>query len=205
MRVLTSPVFGSTTTVAYALAYFLPQILQGSLGFTEAEAQCLVAPPYVFAGIMMFASGWIGDKYHYRGPLVAFNAILGVIGLAVVGFATDPKARYFGVFFATAGANANVPTAMSYQANNIRGQWKRAFCSATLVGAGGLGGIVGSTVFRDQDAPAYVPGISVAIGSQVLIVLVVALLTMSFRVANGKANRNGTILEGGDSKFRYTY
>lgn len=41
------------------------------------------------------------------------------------------------------------------QANNIRGQWKRAFCSATLVGFGGIGGIAGSLVFRSQDAPDY--------------------------------------------------
>jgi hypothetical protein len=45
---------------------------------------------------------------------------------------------------------------MAYQANNIRGQWKRAFASATLVGFGGLGGIAGSTVFRQQDSPVRV-------------------------------------------------
>ncbi|KAL9107464.1 MAG: hypothetical protein Q9227_007661 [Pyrenula ochraceoflavens] len=55
------------------------------------------------------------------------------------------------------------PAVMTYQANNIRGQWKRAFCSATLVGFGGIGGIAGSLVFRSQDAPGYVPGIIAAI------------------------------------------
>jgi hypothetical protein len=48
---------------------------------------------------------------------------------------------------------------MVFQANNIRGQWKRAFCSASLIGLGGTGGIVGSLVFRSQDAPKYLPGI----------------------------------------------
>jgi hypothetical protein len=48
---------------------------------------------------------------------------------------------------------------MAYQANNIRGQWKRAFCSATFVSAGAVGGIAGSLVFRSQDAPKYHPGI----------------------------------------------
>lgn len=42
---------------------------------------------------------------------------------------------------------------MAYQANNIRGQWKRAFASATLVGFGGIGGIAGSTIFRAEDSP----------------------------------------------------
>ena len=44
------------------------------------------------------------------------------------------------------------------QANNIRGQWKRAFCSATLTGMGGIGGVAGSLVFRSQDRPEYLPG-----------------------------------------------
>ena len=81
--------------------------------------------------------------------------------------------RYFGVFLATISGNANVPAIITYQANNIRGQWKRAFCSASLVGAAGFGGIVGSTVFRDQDAPGYRLGILVTMGMNGGIVVVV--------------------------------
>jgi len=139
-----------------------------------------------------------------RGPAIAFNAILAIIGLSIMGFHSNPNVRYFGVFFATAGANANIPVCMSYQANNIRGQWKRAFCSATLVGFGSLGGIVGSTVFRKQDRPGYVPGISVAIGSQVLICLLVGVLTLAFRRQNAKADRGEVRLEEGSEDFRYT-
>jgi sugar phosphate permease len=141
-------IFFNTTTITYALAYFLPLILIGNLGFSVGEAQCLVAPPYALAGIVMFVSGWVGDRYRIRGPIIIFNMVLCVIGLPIMGFHKDSAVRYFGVFLTTAGANANVPAAMSYQANNIRGQWKRAFCSATLVGMGGVGGIAGSLVFR---------------------------------------------------------
>ena len=151
------------------------------------------------------AGGWIGDRYHLRGPVCAFNALMAVIGLSLVGFSSNAKARYLGVFFATAGANANVPTTASYQANNIRGQWKRAFCSATLVGFGSLGGIVGSTVFRSQDAPDYIPGISVAMGSQIVIITLVGILTLEFKRQNGKAERGEKLLENGDKNFRYTY
>lgn len=42
--------------------------------------------------------------------------------------------------------------------NNIVGQTKRAFTSALVIGAGGIGGIVASTVFRSVDAPGYRPG-----------------------------------------------
>jgi MFS family permease len=96
----------------------------------------------------MYATGWFGDKYHLRGPIIIFNMVLCIIGVAIMGFHKNPNVRYFGVFLTTAGANSNVPATMSYQANNIRGQWKRAFCSATLVGMGGVGGIAGGLVFR---------------------------------------------------------
>lgn len=196
--------FGCATTVSYALAYFLPIILNLGLGYDTGTAQCLIAPPYAFAALVMIATGWFGDKYHQRGICVAFNAMLCIIGLAVMGWAYgDTRARYFGAFFATAGANANVPSVLTYQANNIRGQWKRAFCSATLVGGGALGGIVGSTVFRSQDSPTYVPGLSVAMGSQVLILIIVGILTVTFKSNNKKADRGEKILEESPS-FRYT-
>merc|ERR1712000_285734 len=56
-------IFGSITTVSYALAYFLPIILNLGLGFDTGTSQCLIAPPYAFAGIMMVATGWWGDRY----------------------------------------------------------------------------------------------------------------------------------------------
>jgi hypothetical protein len=70
-------------------------------------------------------------------------------GLPLLGFAKNNGVRYFGVFLATIACNANLPYILAYRANNIRGQWKRALCSATLVGAGGIGGIIGGTVFRE--------------------------------------------------------
>lgn len=67
-----------TTTNSYAIAYFLPLILKDGMGFDEAKAQCLVAPPYVAAAITMFIQAYYGDKWHLRGPIVVFNAAMGI-------------------------------------------------------------------------------------------------------------------------------
>ncbi|EAQ83273.1 hypothetical protein CHGG_09677 [Chaetomium globosum CBS 148.51] len=203
-------IFFNTTTVTYALAYFLPIILRGSMGFSVGEAQCLVAPPYAFAGIIMYATGWAGDKYRLRGPIIIFNCLLCIIGLPIMGFHTNAGVRYFGVFLVTAGANANVPAAMSYQANNIRGQWKRAFCSATFVSFGGIGGIAGSLVFRDQDMPGYRPGLYACIATTLLTMLMVGALSLDFYRLNKKADRGERELEcdaddNYEPGFRYTY
>ncbi|OGE47299.1 hypothetical protein PENARI_c051G11455 [Penicillium arizonense] len=153
----------SLNTVTYAIAYFLPIILRDNMGFSVIASQCLTAPPYAFAGILMVVTSWIGDKYHMRAPILIFNSLVTLVGLPIMGFANTPAVRLFGVFLTTGGAQANIPACMAYQANNIRGQWTRAFASATLVGFGGIGAIAGSLIFRSQDAPAYIPGIWAAI------------------------------------------
>ena len=113
--------FGLTTTNTYAIAYFLPVILRNGMGFSIAKAQCLVAPPYAAAAIVMYGFATLGDKYHIRGPIVIFNAVLGLIGLPLLGYMKNDGVRYFGVFLATIAGNANVPAILTYQANNIRG------------------------------------------------------------------------------------
>lgn len=195
--------FGLTTTNTYAIAYFLPVILRVGMGFSIAKAQCLVAPPYVAAAIVMYGFAALGDKYHIRGPIIVFNACLGLIGLPLLGYSTNNAVRYFGVFLATIACNANIPAVLTYQANNIRGQWKRALCSATLVGFGGLGGIVGSTVFREQDAPKYGPGIMTTMISSALVIVITGLLSLKFHRANKRVEAGGKLIEGQEG-FRYT-
>ncbi|KAI1264397.1 major facilitator superfamily domain-containing protein [Xylariaceae sp. FL1019] len=203
-------IFFGSTTISYSLAYFLPIILHETLGFSVAQSQCLVAPPYVFAGIIMYITGWAGDRYHVRGPIIIFNMVLCLIGLPILGWHSDYKIRYLGAFLITAGANSNVPATLAFQANNIRGQWKRAFASATLVGFGGIGGIAGSLVFRSEDkSTGYRPGLYACIAVSLLNIILVCLCDLSFLHSNKKADRGEKELEVSDEAaqpgFRYTY
>lgn len=90
------------TMPSYAIAYFLPIILQESMHFSVVKAQCLVAPPYAFAGVVMYMQAVYSDKWRLRGPIVIGNALMALLGLALLGFLKDPAPRYFGVFLATA-------------------------------------------------------------------------------------------------------
>ncbi|KAH7115383.1 major facilitator superfamily domain-containing protein [Dactylonectria estremocensis] len=195
--------FGLTTVNTYAIAYFLPLILKDGLGFSVAVSQCLIAPPYIAAGIAMYAMAYFSDKYRRRSPFILLNGCLLLVGLPLLGFATNTGVRYFGAFVTTTACNANVPCILTWQANNIRGQWKRALCSATLVGTGGIGGIVGSTAFRSQDAPGYRPGIYAAMTASGLIILITLALDLKFVRANKRAAAGGKLI-GGLEGFRYT-
>lgn len=191
------------TTIAYAFAFFLPIILNTNLKFSMAMSQCLGAPPYVFSGFLMYGAAWFSDKYKTRGPVLCTLCLISLIGLPIMGFVTNPWGQYVGVFITVAGTNSAIPSVMAYQANNIRGQWRRAFCSAALTGIGGIGGISGALIFRSQDAPKYVPGFAACMACNVLVMVTVSILTIYFRRCNAQADRGERILLE-DPNFRFT-
>jgi len=201
---LFSALYMFTTTNSYAIAYFLPTILRDGMHFDIARAQCLVAPPYVAAAIVMVTQSYYSDKWHLRSPIIVGNCALGILGLGLLGYTSQNAVRYFGVFLATIACNANCPALLTYSANNCRGQWKRAFTSATLIGGGAIGGIIGTSVFRAKDAPGYRPGILTCLLANALMIVIIGILSLRFSRANKRARTEGKANEGLVG-FMYTY
>ncbi|VUC22931.1 unnamed protein product [Clonostachys rosea] len=195
--------FFGFTAITYGVAYFLPLILRDRMGFSMAASQCLIAPPYFVASVYMYCTAWLSDKYHIRGPIIAVNTLVGVAGLCLMGLVQNSGVAYFGVFLICCGFNTNIPACMAYQSNNIRGQWKRAFCSASFIGLGGVGGVAGSLMYRSQDAPSYRLGLYLSVGFAALVLVILALNTWYFRRENAKADRGDKVLQGHPG-FRYT-
>jgi hypothetical protein len=68
----------------------------------------------------------------------------------------------------------------------------------------GAGGIAGSYIVRQPEAPHYWTAVWVSVGSHILIVLLVAVFTAYFFVANKRARAGKSVLEGTEG-FRYTF
>ncbi|KAI3329581.1 major facilitator superfamily MFS-1 [Ustulina deusta] len=185
-----------TSTINYSFSFFLPIILNRNLGFGTAASQILVAPPYGFAAIYMFGINYLGDKFRLRGPVIALNMLICLTGIPILGWHSNNYVRYFGAFLICAGANANLPSVLALQGNNIRGQWKRAFCSAMFVGLAGIGGIAGALVFRAQDAATgYKPGLYACITAALLVLTLTAACDISYYLDNKAADRGEKNLE----------
>jgi hypothetical protein len=195
--------FMATTATAYAVIYFLPIILREGLGFGVAESQLLTAPPYIFAGIWMLAFGWASDKTRLRSPFLIANCTANVIGVVLLGWTSSIGSRLFGIFIVTAGGSSNISSVLAWQANNIRGQWKRTMASGMALFAGGIGGVIGSTVFRVEDKPDYLPGCGAILTVNALSIILALMLIWRYRRANRRADAGEQIIEGLAS-FRYT-
>lgn len=149
--------------VSTALSYFLPIILQSGMGFSTNKSILLSAPPYYYAVIPVVLSSFVGDKYRLRGPVIVFNSLCLIAGFIMLGFADQVAVRYVGTYFATGAYVSNWAALNGYQASNITGQWKRAVTAAAVTACNGLGGVAGSFIVRQQEAPRYLTAIWVSI------------------------------------------
>ncbi|KAF2754296.1 MFS general substrate transporter [Pseudovirgaria hyperparasitica] len=190
--------------VSTSLSYFLPIILQSGMGFSSNRAILLSAPPYYYAVVPAIISSWIGDKFQIRGPIITFNALSLIAGFVMLGFSNQVTVRYVGTFLATGAYVANWAALNAYLANNITGQWKRVFTAASVTMCNGAGGIAGSFIVRQPEAPQYMTAVWVSIGSHILIIACVAAFTCYFFVAN-RAQRKGLRTIERTQGFRYTY
>ncbi|KAH0562490.1 hypothetical protein GP486_002819 [Trichoglossum hirsutum] len=195
--------FMSTTMPAYAFAYFVPIIIKG-MGYTAGVANLLAAPPVISAVVSAFAFAWVGDRYRMRGPLIAFQAIVTIVGLMITAYHKKNSVRYFGIFLGYAGCQGNIPAILAYQSNNIRLQSKRAVGSALQIGFGAIGGIIASTTFREKDAPRFLIGLWVTAGLQFLILCILTCTTLYFHHQNKKVDSGELAELEGQSGFRYT-
>jgi hypothetical protein len=148
--------FFCQNVISTGLSYFLPIILQSGMGFSSDQSILLSAPPYFYAVIPVIISSIVGDRYQLRGLVITFNCICTITGFSMLGFSTQVAVRYIGTYLATGAYVSNWAAMNAYQANNIVGQWKRATFAASITACNGLGGIAGSFIFRQNEAPRYV-------------------------------------------------
>lgn len=174
------------------------------MGFDTNKAILLSSPPYYYAVVPVLLSSYVGDRYRIRAPVIIFNAICLIVGFCMLGFPSQVTVRYIGTFLAKGAYISNWAALNAYQANNVVGQWKRATVAAAISACNGLGGIAGSYIVRQPEAPRYFTAIWVSIGSHIAMVAVVVGCTIWFWYANRRARLGDRLIEGVPG-FRYTY
>ncbi|KAF5359992.1 hypothetical protein D9758_007585 [Tetrapyrgos nigripes] len=188
---------------ATAASYFSTIILK-SMGWSTSAALLLTTPPYFAAALVSIIIGYLSDRTKQRASFLAFQTTLTIIGLLVVGYASGNGVRYFGIFVLTIGSSGCVPAVLAYSANNVVSHSKRSVSTGVVIAFGGIGGIMGTTVFRQEDFPRYINGIWTSVGAQLLMLIVLAVTTWTYWRRNKLAREGKLPTLEGQPGFYYT-
>ncbi|EXJ80938.1 hypothetical protein A1O3_07226 [Capronia epimyces CBS 606.96] len=187
--------FTFTNTSTYSLAFFVPTILTG-MGYTGLHASLYSAWPYLATMGAMWIFAYVSDKTRMRTPVICVQSLLLLIGLLLIRPRYSNQLRYFGVFLATIGCQCNVPAQLALAQSNAPGSAKRSIMAAVVAWGGPIGGLVGSNIFRQQDAPTYVPGLYTTVAMAVMIIVGNVLVALVFHRRNRIAEQTNTPVHG---------
>jgi dipeptide/tripeptide permease len=169
-------------TSGYSTAFFIPTILN-QFGYTPTQAQLHTIPIYGVCMVATLLTAWLSDKMRCRYVFTMLGVFIATIGYIMLLAQGPPKGagamptsvRYLAVFFITVGTYITQPLVIVWLSNNMGGHYKRSFSSALQIGLGNIGGIIGSVIYLQSEAPTFHTGYSTGLG---MILLCGALCTI---------------------------
>ncbi|BCR90239.1 allantoate permease family MFS transporter [Aspergillus chevalieri] len=167
----------------YTLSLFMPTIIQ-QLGYSSAQAQLLTIPPYAVAFVLSIIVAVLSERVHLRAPFIMGSSGIAIIGYILLLAQDRPGVSYLGTFFATAGVYPAVAIVLSWPANNVSGQTKRAIANAMQISIGNLGSVLGTQLYRTETSPRYFLGHGFALGYLVANIIVVGILWIVLKREN---------------------
>nr|VWP00286.1 UDP-glucose:Glycoprotein Glucosyltransferase [Ganoderma boninense] len=144
-----------------SVALFLPQII-GRLGYNTIKTNLYTVAPNCIGAVFLLLLAFSSDYARIRFPFIALGFLLTFIGFIV--YATIDVERqlhvaYFACFMMTWGTSAPSVLLSTWYNNNIAHEGRRIALTSLGVPLANLMGLVSSNIFRNQDAPKYIPAL----------------------------------------------
>jgi len=149
--------FHTMSLPIYTLSLFLPTIIR-DLGYTAAQAQLLSTPPYVAAFVLTMAAAIYAERTKLRAPFIIASSALAIVGYIILITSHRPGAAYTGTIIAASGLYSATAIVLSWPANNVSGQTKRAVANAMQLSIGNLGAVLGTQLYRPKWSPRFFVG-----------------------------------------------
>ena len=149
--------FHTMSLPVYTLSLFLPTIIK-DMGYSTAQAQLLSTPPYVFAFVTTMSVAVIVERIKIRAPFIIGSSLLAIGGYVMLITSTRPGVLYAGTVLAAGGIYCAIALVLSWPANNVSGQTKRATATAMQISIGNLGAVMGTQLYRPAWGPRFFIG-----------------------------------------------
>ncbi|KAJ5630468.1 uncharacterized protein N7484_010568 [Penicillium longicatenatum] len=206
---------------SYGTKFTLPTITKG-MGFSGTAAQLMTVPPYVAGAISAVFFSTLSDRFYWRMPFVVAPLLLIIIGYSIIiGLGGHLKENlgpgFFAIILTCMGIYPTHPSTTSWTMNNLAPSNRRAIGSAFNICVGNIGGIIGSYMYLDREAPTYPTGFGLSLAFGGTALLAALALEASFWWGNKRKNAlseveirekysDEQLLQMGDKSplFRYT-
>ncbi|KAH8171214.1 major facilitator superfamily protein [Sarocladium implicatum] len=180
----------------FGFGTFLPTLLKG-LGYTGLAPNYLSIPVYVLASISTGITTFVSDRYQRRAICLIHSPILVIVGYAIA-LGTDHKAAGFvGMFLVGAGVYSFNTVLVTWVANNIQPESKRSVAIAMLISIANASGLAASQIYPSYDAPRYIMGNAISLGSEFIALACVGLIYALLKWRMREKNR--LLAEGKES------
>lgn len=180
--------FHTMSLPLYTLSLFLPTIIK-ELGYTAAQAQLLTVPPYAVATTLTVIVAVASQHTHIRAPFIMGGSALAILGYILLLTDNRPGVSYVGTILAASGIYPATAIVLSWPANNVSGQTKRATANAMQISIGNLGAVLGTQLYRDESKPRFFVGHGFAMGYLIANVVVVGTLWWVLKRENQRRDR----------------
>ncbi|ERS94883.1 MFS transporter [Sporothrix schenckii 1099-18] len=145
-----------------SVTLFLPQII-ARLGYGTVKTNLYTVAPNVAGAAVLLLLAFASDYTHLRFPFVAAGFLFtfaGFVVYAAIDVEADLHVAYFACFLMTWGTSAPSVLLDVLYNNNLANENKRVLLTSVAVPAANVMGLVSSNIFRNQDAPRYVPALA---------------------------------------------
>ncbi|CAD6587384.1 MAG: hypothetical protein CYPHOPRED_003905 [Cyphobasidiales sp. Tagirdzhanova-0007] len=131
----------------YSITLFSPIIISG-LGFATWRLQLMSTPPYAIAFVMVMSTAYASYKLQRRAPLIIIADCIAIIGYILLISDTRAGPSYIGLFFVISGIYAANALVLSWPAEDISSQTKRATALGMQISVGNMGAITSVMIYR---------------------------------------------------------
>lgn len=199
---LTAFMFFFANMAFSSMPVFLPTIIH-EMGHTVLISQALSAPPYLLSFFAVILTAYLSDLTKNRSYFVIFHALLSASGYAFMAlaghFGFGVWWRYAAIYPAAVGFFSVITIIITWTINNQESESKQGTGFAMMQIIGQCGPLVGTRLYPEEDAPAYVMGMAVC----AVAMMGVAMLSLGLRLYLGVLNRRmekeeGFVGEAGD-------
>lgn len=136
------------------------------------------------AFILTITVAVLSERTRRRAPFVMGSTALACIGYIILLTDHRPGVSYVGTIFAAAGIYPAVAIVLSWPANNVSGQTKRAIANAMQISIWNLGAVLGTQLYRTETSPRYYLGHGFALGYLIANIIVAGILWQVLRREN---------------------